>query len=601
MATGMQTRGKQYAQEQVLRDSLDNAGEFWARQAQRISWHKQPETVQQAVSKKLESGDEYTDWTWFPDGELSLCYNCVDRHVARGNGDEVALYYDSPVLGVKERYTYSQLGSEVEVLAGALRELGVGKGDVVVFYMPTIPATMIGLLAVNRLGAIHCVVFGGFAPTALAQRIEAVQPVALLTCSCGINGNEAPIAYQPLVQEALAQSRHAPRMVLVWQRAESKWETSSGPQAAIWQDVVASARERKIRAGCVAVKSSHASNILHTSGTTSKPKGVVRDTGGYAVGLQLSMQSMMDIHGPGDVVFTASDIGWIVGHSYLLYGPLLVGAASVLFEGKPVGTPDASAFWRLVDEYKVKAMFTAPAALRAIRYVDPDNEHLEQVGRGNGLRSLKTLFLAGEKSEPALVTAYQDLLTRHGALGAQVVDNWWLTEVGSPITGRAQCPAAAMACHSEFATTAMDDDKTRHSSLVLPLVPGSAGKAMPGFDVRILDDQGKEAKPGVQGNIALRLPLAPTCFHTLWEDEQRFYRGYLKRFGGNLLDTGDVGHLDAQGNLHVSGRADDLLNVSAHRLSNGESQVSLCPLPWEPSCSALGVVLVSPGRASLLG
>lgn len=325
-----------------------------------------------------------------------------------------------------------------------------------------------------------------------------------------------------------------------------------------WQDLISSARSRVIKADCVAVKSEDPVYILHTSGTTGTPKGVRRDTGGHAVGLQLSIRYMFHIHGPGDVLFTASDIGWVVGHSYILYAPLLAGASTVLYEGKPVGTPDASAFWRVVEEYKVSTMFTAPTALRAVRNDDPKNKSLSKIGQRGGLRSLKALFLAGERSEPTLVSMYQHLLDRYGALSCLVIDNWWSTEAGSPITGQALMPHAGQ------------NHKTSLQDYSPPAAkPGSAGQAMPGFDVRVVDDQGHEVVPGSMGNLVLRLPLAPTAFRTLWNEEKRFYESYLKRFDGRFFDTGDSGWIDREGYVHVMSRNDDVLNVSAYRLSSG--------------------------------
>lgn len=426
-----------------------------------------------------------------------------------------------------------------------------------------IPSALIGVFAINRLGAIHCIVFGGFAPNALAQRIDACRPVALLTASCGIDGTKPPIAYRPLVEEAIQLAKHKPRRTLIWQRDQLKWAPANRHAGqATWQKVVRSARARGVKAECVPVKSTDPVYIIHTSGTTGAPKGVLRDAGGHAVGLHLSISYLFNIHGPGDVAFTASDIGWVVGHSYIVYAPLLVGAATVLYEGKPVGTPDASAFWRIIEEYKVNTMFTAPTALRAIKRDDPDNKFLGQIGGRGGLKSLKALFLAGERSEPTLISMYQELLTKFAAPSAEVIDNWWSTEAGSPITGRALVPHAGR--HRQTAERNHPPPEIR---------PGSAGKAMPGFDVRAVDDEGREVDRGTMGNIVLGMPLAPTGFRTLWEDEERFYKGYLKRFEGKWLDTGDSGWIDTEGYVHVMSRNDDVLNVSAHRLSSGEYQI----------------------------
>lgn len=426
--------------------------------------------------------------------------------------------------------------------------------------VPMIPAALVGIMAINRLGAIHSVVFGGFAPNALAQRIDACKPVALLTASCGIEGNKPPTAYRPLVEEAISLASHKPSRTLVWQRDQLRWNPMDrNAGQATWQKVVRSAKARGIKAECVPVKSTDPVYIIHTSGTTGTPKGVLRDAGGHAVGLDLSIGYLFNIHGPGDVAFTASDIGWVVGHSYIVYAPLLAGASTVLFEGKPIGTPDASTFWRIVEEYKVNTMFTAPTALRAIKRDDPENKFFTQIGERGGLRSLKALFVAGERSEPSIISTYQDLLKKYGASAPEVIDNWWSTESGSPMTGRALVPH-----HGKHRKSNIRDHPPPS------LKPGSAGKAMPGFDIRVVDDEGSEKRQGTMGNIVLGLPLPPTAFRTLWQDDERFYKGYLRRFNGKWIDTGDSGMIDEEGYVHVMSRNDDVLNVSAHRLSSGQ-------------------------------
>ncbi|KAI7525914.1 acyl-coenzyme A synthetase [Hortaea werneckii] len=422
-----------------------------------------------------------------------------------------------------------------------------------------IPAALIGILATIRLGAIHAVVFGGFSAASLAQRLEASKAKVILTASCGIEGAKGPLAYQPMVRGAVEQSPHKPYKVLVWQREQQRWDDvrkEDGERQ--WQRLVKSARNRGLRAENVPVKSNDGLYIIYTSGTTGLPKGVVREAGGHAVGLNLSVRYLFGIRGPGDVLFTASDIGWVVGHSYIIYAPLLAGATTVLFEGKPVGTPDADTFWRIIEENKVNSLFTAPTALRAIRKEDPDNKFFEGRGRRGALKSLRALFLAGERSEPAIVSMYQDLLAKHCAPNAGVIDNWWSSESGSPMTGLALLPGTGQ----QF-----DDQSWRKP---LPIKPGSAGKPMPGFDVRIVDDDGKEvSKKGDMGNIVLNIPLAPTGFTTLWNDEERFYKSYLKRFDGKWIDTGDAGMIDDDGYVHIMSRSDDIINVAAHRLSTG--------------------------------
>jgi propionyl-CoA synthetase len=548
-----------HIQDQVYDASISDPETFWSRQAGQLHWHKKPSKAFEKSTKHLSrSKVSHDHWSWFADGEISTTYNCVDRHVEAGNGDGVAIHWDSPVTQQKEQYTYKQLLHEVETLAGVLKEEGVKKGDVVLIYMPMIPAALFAMLAIARLGAIHAVVFGGFSPAALAQRIEASRPTAIMTASCGIEGSKKPTEYKTMIEEAVHKSSHKPSKTIVWQREQLRWDPIKKEEGQRnWQRLVKSARNRGLKADAVPVKSGDGLYIIYTSGTTGLPKGVVRSAGGHAVGLNFSMKYLFGIHGPGDVQFTASDIGWVVGHSYIVYAPLLVGATTVLFEGKPIGTPDASTFWRIIDEYKVTTMFTAPTALRAIRREDGENEHFEKRGQHGKLKTLRALFLAGERSEPSIVEMYQKLLTKHCAPGAVVVDNWWSSESGSPISGIALSATAGLDFHSQ--------DRPKP----LPIKPGSAGKAMPGFDVRVVDDQGKEVKRGVMGNIVMGIPLAPTAFTTLWEDEERFYKGYMKRFGGKWIDTGDAGMIDNEGYISIMSRADDVINVAAHRFSTG--------------------------------
>ncbi len=445
-----------------------------------------------------------------------------------------------------------------------------------------IPAALYAILAIARLGAIHTVVFGGFAPASLAQRIEASRAVAVLTASCGIEGAKGPMSYKPFIEQAIRKSRHKPAKVLIWQREQLRWDPiSEHTGERDWQQLVKSARDRNVTAEAVPVNSDDGLYIIYTSGeffslssnvvvsfsssqlctyhcsqlglilrpgTTGLPKGVLRQAGGHAVGLNLSIRYLFGIT-PGDVIFCASDIGWVVGHSYILYAPLLAGATTVLFEGKPVGTPDAGTFWRVLEEYKVNVLFTAPTALRAIRRDDPENKFFETTGERGGLKQLRALFLAGERSEPSIVRMYQDLLSQYCAPRAQVIDNWWSSESGSPISGIALRAAAAF----DLASKEIHD--------ALPIKPGSAGKPMPGFDVRIVDDEGNEVSQGSMGNIVLGVPLAPTGFTTLFDDDERFYKGYLKRFHGRWIDTGDAGMIDEEGYVHVMSRSDDIINV----------------------------------------
>jgi propionyl-CoA synthetase len=482
------------------------------------------------------------------------------------------------VTGQKESITYAKLDEEVAILAGALREEGVKKGDVVIVYMPMIPAAVIGMLAVARLGAVHAVVFGGFSASSLAQRIDSSKPKAILTASCGIEGAKGPLPYKPMVQGAINQAQHKPSKVLIWQRDEHRWNPTQKLEGErTWQRVVKSARDRGVRAENVPLKSNDPLYIIYTSGTTGLPKGVVREHGGHAVGLNFTVRYVFGIRGPGDTLFTASDIGWVVGHSYIVYGPLLAGATTVLFEGKPVGTPSADTFWRILEENKVNAMFTAPTALRAIRKEDPENKFFSRRGESGGLKSLRALFLAGERSEPAIVTMYDELIGKYCAENASVIDNWWSSESGSPMTALALLPGTAT------------DFKDRTFYKPLPVKPGSAGKPVPGFDVRIVDDDGNPIGKETMGNIVLGIPLAPTGLTTLWQDEDRFYKGYLKRFDGRWIDTGDAGMVDADGYVHVMSRADDIINVSAHRLSTGAIEQAISSHPDITEAAVVGL------------
>ena len=440
-----------------------------------------------------------------------------------------------------------------------------------------IPAALYAILAISRLGAIHAVVFGGFAPASLAQRIDASKPRAIMTASCGIEGAKGPMSYQPFIEGALEKSDHKPEKVLVWQREQLRWKPLSEMKGEKdWQQLVKDARKRGVKAEPVPVKSNEGIYIIYTSGTTGLPKGVLREAGGHAVGLHLSMRYVFGIH-PGEVMFCASDIGWVVGHSYILYAPLLAGATTVLFEGKPVGTPDAGTFWRILAEYRVNTLFTAPTALRAIRRNDPENKYFDAIGKSGGLKQLKALFLAGERSEPSIVQMYQSLLERHCAPNAQVIDNWWSSESGSPISGLALKAAAGL------------DFNSTEPHKALRIKPGSAGKPMPGFDVRIVDDFGKEVSKGTMGNIVLGIPLAPTGFTTLFNDEERFYKGYLKRFDGQWIDTGDAGMIDEDGYVHVMSRSDDIINVAAHRFSTGSIEQAISSHPTIAECCVVGI------------
>ncbi|KAF2083155.1 acetyl-CoA synthetase-like protein [Saccharata proteae CBS 121410] len=568
-------------QDLVYETSLRTPETFWRAQAQHLHWHKQPLRALSQHQTHLPASDTtHPHWSWFPGGEISTAYNCVDRHVLAGRGDSTAVIWDSPVTGAKRRISYLELLGEVETLAGVLREEGVGRGDVVLVYMPMIPASIIALLAVSRLGAIHAVVFGGFSSASLAQRIEASTPKAIMTASCGVEGSKGPVGYQSLVRGAVEKSSFKPAKTIVWQREQLRWEPVRKEEGERnWQRLVKSARNRGVKAEAVPVGSAEGLYIIYTSGTTGLPKGVVRSAGGHAVHLNFSIRYMFGLK-PNDVMFCASDIGWVVGHTYIVYAPLLAGATTVLFEGKPIGTPDASTFWRICEEYKVKTMFTAPTALRAIRREDGDNAFIKKVGERGGLRNLTALFLAGERSEPSIVSLYQRLLEQYGAPGAIVNDNWWSSESGSPISGLALNARAA----EDFEAVA---DLKRDPPLAIK--PGSAGKPMPGFDVRIVDDEGKEVEKGSMGNIVLGIPLGPSALTTLWKDEERFYKGYMKRFEGRWIDTGDAGMIDADGYVHVMSRSDDIINVAAHRFSTGAIEQAITSHPDVAEACVVGI------------
>ncbi|HEY9522881.1 MAG TPA: propionyl-CoA synthetase [Thermopolyspora sp.] len=519
-------------------ESLKNPDAFWLSAADAVTWSRRPRRALDDTRPPF--------YQWFPDAELNTCYNALDRHVAAGYGDRTALLYDSPVTGAAGRHTYAELRDEVARFAGALRGLGVGKGDRVVIYMPMIPQTVVAMLACARLGAVHSVVFGGFAPKELAARITDAAPKLLVCASCGVEPTRV-VQYKPIVDEAVASSARPPERVVVFQRDVARAEM--GARDIDWDELMATAEPVE----CVDVASTDPLYILYTSGTTGRPKGVVRDNGGHAVALAWSMRNIFDI-GPGDVWWTASDVGWVVGHSYIVYAPLLVGATTVLYEGKPVGTPDAGAFWRVISQYGVKALFTAPTALRAVKKVDPDGRETEKYD----LSTFDTLFLAGERLDPE---------TYHwatGTLGVPVVDHWWQTETGWPVASNMR------------------------GLEPMPIKPGSPTVPVPGFDVRILDPSGAETPAGAEGAICLKLPLPPGTLQTLWGDDDRYIESYLSRYEGYYL-TGDGGYIDEDGYLFVMGRTDDVINVAGHRLSTGSMEAVLAAHPAVAECAVIGV------------
>jgi propionyl-CoA synthetase len=523
------------------RRSLEDPEGFWGEQARAVDWFTRPRTV-------LDAGAPPAG-RWFPDGVLNTCYNALDRHVVRGRADDPALVFHSAYSGTRRTYSYADLLQEVAQLGGGLRELGVEPGDRVVISMPMVPEAVIAMLACARLGAVHSVVFGGFAAAELAARIDDARPKVVLISSCGLEPGRV-VEYKPLLDAALERSTHRPDHVVVHQRPEAPAELRGEREL----DLAVLMRPGQFQpAGCAELAATDPLYVLYTSGTTGKPKGVVRDHGGHAVALAYSMRAVYDV-GPGDVMFTASDVGWVVGHSYIVYAPLLVGATTVLYEGKPVGTPDAGAFWRVVSEHRAKVLFTAPTAIRAVRRADPGGVSV----RRYDLSSLQALFLAGERLDP-------DTFAWAGeTLGVPVVDHWWQTETGWPIAANPR------------------------GLEPLPLKPGSPSVPVPGYDVQALGPDGAVLPAGEDGALCLRLPLPPGTLPTVWGDDDRFRRSYLDAFPGWYL-SGDGGHLDEDGYVFVMGRTDDVINVAGHRLSTGAMEAVLASHPAVAECAVIGV------------
>ncbi|KAK3695986.1 hypothetical protein LTR37_018204 [Vermiconidia calcicola] len=529
-----------HPQEEANERSLrSDRSSYWDQHADQVTWFSKPSATIKYSTKTLPSGNSHPHWQWFPDGELNTCYNCVDRHVKRGNGEQPAIFWHSEVANGKEVYSYQRLLEEVEALAGVLRNLGVRKGDTVVIYIPMISQALIASLAAARLGAIHAVVFGGFGANALAQRIDSANPKVMLTTSCGLESATKIVDYQPMVRGALKMSKAKPNAVLVWNRPQHQWPSGVDKASGEidWDTAVAEAKKNGVKAECARVRSEDGLYIIYTSGTTGAPKGVLRQNGGHAVGVLLSTRETAAIQGPGDVVLGVSDIGWVTGHTYVLYGPLLAGATTLLHEGKPVGTPDAGIIWRLVQQYKVNTIFAAPTALRAIRRADPSLELLHKVGQEGGLKGLRSLWLTGERSQPGIVQTFGDLVTRYAAKGAIINDNYGLSEQGGPLSTHDLIPS----CSLDAAKTTFTPGEA------LTVTPGCAGKPMPGMDLHVVDDEGNEVPRGTMGNVVLGLPLSPSSFRTLWRDEERFYTSYLQRFSGKWFDTGDAGLISKDG------------------------------------------------------
>ncbi len=527
------------AYERAYAESLGNPSRFWGRAADRVQWMRRWRFVLDETKQPLPA--------WFPGAVLNTCDNALDLNLALGRGDQTALIYDSPVTATVRRYTYRELHDEVSRFAGALRELGVEKGDRVLIYMPMVPEAVIAMLAAARLGAIHSVVFGGFAASELAQRIQDAAPRLILSASCGIELDRI-VPYKSLLDGAIDRVSAKPERCVILQRPQHPAELTAGRDLD-WAEVAAGGHP----VDCVPVDSTAPLYILYTSGTTGMPKGIVRDNGGHAVALKWSLEHLYGMQ-PGDVFWAASDIGWVVGHSYIVYAPLFLGCTTILYEGKPVGTPDPGAFWRVVSEHGVNALFTAPTALRAIRRDDPQGE---QVKRYN-LSSLRTLFLAGERADPDTVAWAEHVL------GVPVIDHWWQTETGWPIASN---------------PVGMDP---------LPVKHGSPSRAVPGFDVRVLGEDGSELPAGETGNLCIRLPLPPGCLTGLWNNEAGLRRSYLERFPGHY-ETADAGFVDDDGYLWIMSRTDDIINVAGHRLSTGSMEEVLASHPHVAECAVVGV------------
>ena len=512
---------------------------FWAAAAGDIAWHKKWDRVMDDSNPPF--------YRWFSGAQVNSCYNALDRHVENGRAEQLALIYDSPVTNSVKKFTYRELLERVTRFAGALRGQGVEKGDTVIIYMPMVPEAVVAMLACARIGAVHSVVFGGFAPKELATRIDDAKPKLIISASCGIEVARV-IEYKPLLDAAIELSAHKPQSCIILQRPQAQAAMTAGRDVD-WD----AAMEQAEPAACVPVAATDPLYILYTSGTTGVPKGVVRDNGGHLVALKWSMQNIYGVN-PGEVYWAASDVGWVVGHSYIVYAPLFHGCTTILYEGKPVGTPNPGAFWRVISEHKVSVLFTAPTAFRAIKRDDPNGEYV----RKYDLSSFRILFLAGERCDPD---------TLHWAeqqLGVPVIDHWWQTETGWPI-----CANLMGIEH-------------------LPVKPGSATVPVPGYDVRVLDESQREAPTGQIGSIVVKLPLPPGCLPTLWHNDEGFQRSYLSAFDG-YYTTADAGYKDEDGYLWIMSRTDDIINVAGHRLSTGAMEEVLASHPDVAECAVIGV------------
>jgi propionyl-CoA synthetase len=518
--------------------SLEDPEGFWGDAAEDVFWYEKWDRVLDTSRENFAR--------WFAGGKTNTCYNALDRHVDEGRGDQAALIYDSPLAGVLRTFTYREFRDETARFAGALATLGVTKGDRVIIYMPMVPEAVIAMLACARIGAVHSVVFGGFAPPELAKRIADAKPKVIVSASCGIEPGRL-LAYKPMLDEAIELSPSKPERCVILQRRQLSCQL--GARDVDWNDVMRDAQP----ADCVPVEATDPLYILYTSGTTGHPKGVMRDNGGHLVALKWSMKYVYGVE-PGEVYWAASDIGWVVGHSYIVYGPLFHGCTTVLYEGKPVGTPDPGAFWRVISQHNVSVLFTAPTAFRAIKRDDPNGDYIKKYD----LSRFRYLFLAGERCDP------DTLLWAQARLGVPVIDHWWQTETGWPIG--ANCLGLGMD----------------------PVKPGSCTKPVPGYDVRILDDRGDEVPRGTIGNVAIKLPLPPGCLPTLWQNDDDYLKWYLSVYPG-FYKTADAGYVDDDGYLWIMSRTDDIINVAGHRLSTGALEEVLASHPDVAECAVVGV------------
>ena len=527
--------------EELYRQSIESPDQYWAAAAEEVQWVKKWDKV-------LDDSRAPNFHSWFTGGELNTCYNAIDYHVENGRADQVAIIYDSPQTGVVKKITYSELLEQVSRFAGVLVAQGLGKGDTAIIYMPMIPETAIAMLACARIGAIHSVVFGGFAPNELAIRINDAKPKLMISASCGLEGATKVLPYKPLLDKAIELAEVKPEKCIIYQRPQVQSELIAGRDFD-WMELYDAAEP----VGCTTVAATDPLYILYTSGTTGIPKGVVRDNGGHAVALKQSMRQVYGVE-PGDVYWAASDVGWVVGHSYIVYAPLFLGCTTVLYEGKPIGTPDAGAFWRVISEHQVKVLFTAPTAFRAIKKEDPNGEFLKKYD----ISCFKYLFLAGERLDPDTYHWASNLL------GRPVIDHWWQTETGWAIA--ANCLGLER----------------------FPIKPGSPTKAVPGFNIKILDSDGKELGPNQEGIVTLKLPLPPGCLTTLWEHDQRYVESYVSVYPGYYF-TGDGGYIDEDDYVYIMGRVDDVINVAGHRLSTGGMEEIVATHPDVAECAVLGV------------